>query len=222
MQHPFSSITLLFLMISFTSNAQEVPKKVKNARALSISFAKPLNFEKRKSEPSLNKNFKLTPNSAFGIGFHKNYGLEDKFGFAINYHALYTTAISLPDDYVPGSSLAFGRATPLQDFQHSFSLRWTYSKKIVRNVIWIPEIGPSFNIIGLVKFIPSKVMSEENYEESIDLSYLPGISCLNRISFLASKSFALDLFVHVNLNSKFSYTTIGTQFNFGRTNKEKS
>lgn len=218
MRPPLAIITFLFLMISFPSFAQEKQPTIKKAKAISFSIGLPLNLEKNTSTLK-NSNLKTSPNIELGIGFHKNISLEQKFGYAINYRFLSTNSISLPNDYIADQTFFGNDVPPRNDFQHSFNIRWMYSKRIIQNLLWITELGPSFNIVEFVNFSPKTVMSGDNYDESINLFYVPGFSILNRISLLTGKSFALDLFVNVNLNPKFSYTTIGTQINFGRTNK---
>lgn len=215
-------ISFVFLLLSYSvsSFAQEKDRQRKSTNAFSFSIGRPLIFEKRVDNPagSNNRNNELpNQNVEGGIGFNINRW-QHKYGFAINYRFLSANAISLPNDFRDPGFLS--NKPPIIDLQHSLSFRWTYRQKIIQDLYWIPELGPSINFVGLAKFTPRPTTYGLNYEQTRIYSFTPGVSCLNRISLLTGKSFALDVFVNSNINLKFSYTSIGTQLNFGKTNRQ--
>ncbi len=157
----------------------------------------------------------LKPNE---VGFGLNRMMQSgKWGLAFNYRYAFSNA-KAPNDFINNSAgfISLGKDIIALDKLSTFLVRAVRRVPLNANYEWKVEAGVSYIYSIMPEFIPRPFFTNRNYDVKTNKYHLIGLNLHNRISITKGKNTSLDFFVHNNINTRFSYTTVGFQWNLGR------
>lgn len=152
-------------------------------------------------------------------GFGYKWHTKDNNLWSVSYRAAIDRSKTAPSDYK-----RFGMFSNMDymnniESMHQFGVRFGKAFTLFRKIQWTIEAGPSYNYYVEKIFYPNLHVEFETHEMIPNHHHMLGLSVNSTFLLKATKRVDVNLLLSGNLNSRFSYTAFGLQFDFKKRQK---
>lgn len=156
--------------------------------------------------------FDISPVLETGFSYSRYY--SGNYYWTFDFRLAIAKLKTEPADYYDHSLFNF-YLMPQEDVM----VTWAY--RIGRKTQWrglkfISEVGPAYSRFYKAFYTPTFTFSFSPYVFEHRLFHLPSLSIRNGLVFSETRLIRSELFVHVLVNPKFSYTSVGIQLGLRR------